>query len=339
MPQGSCGARRPLCMDAHLPAPLCPDSSTSTLPDSAWDRLARPLLCCCSLAQTEGCDCLCAVCSLQRLRQSRRVRLLSGQPSGTASPSPTCQRWRMMRRRGSSCAQQVRLLGTACGSILLRSAQRGAAALGSAHALASSGLQPAAERKMLGGPFRLPGHCIRWHPPRLPSAPAAVGEGEYFLALLPDGSRLVHPIAYGERFPLNFGREVLAQLAGVPQRWVAPPGLKRDGACWCRGAGARSGGWPASQQTRSAGRRAAGGDAGVPSKGSVRLWTLDWCCRARSLHFPREAKPDSHPPTPKPPPHPHALCTGPTGRLASPARRRRRRAQSGSRRPSSRTTS
>lgn len=26
---------------------------------------------------------------------------------------------------------------------------------------------------------------------------AAVGDGEYFLALLPDGSRLVHPIAYG----------------------------------------------------------------------------------------------------------------------------------------------
>jgi hypothetical protein len=46
----------------------------------------------------------------------------------------------------------------------------------------------------------------------------AVGEGEYFLALLPDGSRLVHPIAFGERFPLNYGREVLAELAGVPHR-------------------------------------------------------------------------------------------------------------------------
>ena len=32
--------------------------------------------------------------------------------------------------------------------------------------------------------------------------------GEFFLLLLPDGSRLVHPIAMGERFPLNFGREV-----------------------------------------------------------------------------------------------------------------------------------
>lgn len=38
------------------------------------------------------------------------------------------------------------------------------------------------------------------------------------MALLPDGSRLVHPIAYGERFPLNFGREVFAELAGVPER-------------------------------------------------------------------------------------------------------------------------
>ena len=45
-----------------------------------------------------------------------------------------------------------------------------------------------------------------------------VHNGEYFIALLPDGSRLVHPIAYGERHPLNFGREVLAELAGVPHR-------------------------------------------------------------------------------------------------------------------------
>ena len=35
-----------------------------------------------------------------------------------------------------------------------------------------------------------------------------VANGEFFLLLLPDGSRLVHPIAMGERFPLNFGREV-----------------------------------------------------------------------------------------------------------------------------------
>ncbi len=36
----------------------------------------------------------------------------------------------------------------------------------------------------------------------------AVGDGEYFLAVLPDGSRLVHPITRGEKHPLNFGREV-----------------------------------------------------------------------------------------------------------------------------------
>lgn len=50
-----------------------------------------------------------------------------------------------------------------------------------------------------------------------------VGNKEYFLAFLPDGSRLVHPIAYGEKHPLNFGREVLSKLAGVPERadWKA----------------------------------------------------------------------------------------------------------------------
>lgn len=45
-----------------------------------------------------------------------------------------------------------------------------------------------------------------------------VGDGEYFCAILPDGSRLVHPIAYGERHPLSFGREVLANLMGTPER-------------------------------------------------------------------------------------------------------------------------
>lgn len=50
-----------------------------------------------------------------------------------------------------------------------------------------------------------------------------VGDGEYFQAFLPDGSYLVHPIAFGERHPLNYGREVLAELAGVPDRaeWKA----------------------------------------------------------------------------------------------------------------------
>lgn len=36
----------------------------------------------------------------------------------------------------------------------------------------------------------------------------AVGDGEYFVAVLPDGSRLVHAITRGDKHPLNFGREV-----------------------------------------------------------------------------------------------------------------------------------
>lgn len=49
------------------------------------------------------------------------------------------------------------------------------------------------------------------------------GNGEYFVAFLPDGARLVHPITPGVQCPLNFGREVLARLAGVPHRadWKA----------------------------------------------------------------------------------------------------------------------
>ncbi|CAL8469438.1 g8979 [Coccomyxa elongata] len=46
----------------------------------------------------------------------------------------------------------------------------------------------------------------------------AVGDGEYFVAVLPDGSRLVHAITRGEKHPLNFGREVAAVLAGAPGR-------------------------------------------------------------------------------------------------------------------------
>lgn len=67
--------------------------------------------------------------------------------------------------------------------------------------------------------FAIAGVLHPLSPSATPSAPChAVGDGEYFVALLPDGSRLVHPIAYGERFPLNFGREVLAELAGVPEK-------------------------------------------------------------------------------------------------------------------------
>lgn len=44
-----------------------------------------------------------------------------------------------------------------------------------------------------------------------------VGSGWYFLALLPDGSRMVLSIT-GGKFPVSFGREVLAALAGAPER-------------------------------------------------------------------------------------------------------------------------
>ena len=45
---------------------------------------------------------------------------------------------------------------------------------------------------------------------------AVVGAGEFFAAMLPDGSRLVQPIPRGVRHPLNFGREVRPdQGAGI----------------------------------------------------------------------------------------------------------------------------
>ncbi len=42
-------------------------------------------------------------------------------------------------------------------------------------------------------------------------------------AILPGGVRLVRAIARGERWPMSLGREVLAGLAGVPERadWKA----------------------------------------------------------------------------------------------------------------------
>ncbi|KAI8475170.1 MAG: CwfJ C-terminus 1-domain-containing protein-like protein [Monoraphidium minutum] len=47
---------------------------------------------------------------------------------------------------------------------------------------------------------------------------AAAGGGEYFLGLLPDGGSLVRPIRRGERFPMHLGRQILAGLAGAPER-------------------------------------------------------------------------------------------------------------------------
>lgn len=51
----------------------------------------------------------------------------------------------------------------------------------------------------------------------------AVGDCEYIMAFLPDGSRLIAPLLGGVRLPMSLGREVLADLAGVPTRadWKA----------------------------------------------------------------------------------------------------------------------
>ncbi len=45
---------------------------------------------------------------------------------------------------------------------------------------------------------------------------AVVGWDEYFSATLPDGTVLVHYIKRGEKHPMNFGREVVAELLGNP---------------------------------------------------------------------------------------------------------------------------
>ena len=51
----------------------------------------------------------------------------------------------------------------------------------------------------------------------------AVGDQEFFCALLPGGRRLVHVIERGVRHPLSFGRDMAAALAGAPDRadWKA----------------------------------------------------------------------------------------------------------------------
>ena len=46
----------------------------------------------------------------------------------------------------------------------------------------------------------------------------AVGDHEFFCALLPNGRRLVQVIERGVRHPLSFGRDVAAALAGAPDR-------------------------------------------------------------------------------------------------------------------------
>jgi hypothetical protein len=45
-----------------------------------------------------------------------------------------------------------------------------------------------------------------------------MGDAEYFLGILPDGSGLAAPLVPGQRAPMQLGRQILAQLAGVPER-------------------------------------------------------------------------------------------------------------------------
>lgn len=47
---------------------------------------------------------------------------------------------------------------------------------------------------------------------------AAVGDNEFMRVNLPDGTKLVHVIKRGERFPINFGRDLAASVAGTPER-------------------------------------------------------------------------------------------------------------------------
>ncbi len=44
-----------------------------------------------------------------------------------------------------------------------------------------------------------------------------VGQGEFFMAMLPDGSVLLRALTPADRC-MTLGREVLAQLTGVPER-------------------------------------------------------------------------------------------------------------------------
>lgn len=45
-----------------------------------------------------------------------------------------------------------------------------------------------------------------------------VGDNEYFLGFMPDGSGLAAPLNPGVRAPIQLGRQVMAQLAGAPDR-------------------------------------------------------------------------------------------------------------------------
>jgi len=60
-------------------------------------------------------------------------------------------------------------------------------------------------------------------PPAAPEAAHQLAQvippgAEFFCVTLPDGARLVHPISQGERFSMQFGREVCAALLGTPDK-------------------------------------------------------------------------------------------------------------------------
>ena len=58
-----------------------------------------------------------------------------------------------------------------------------------------------------------------------------MGTGEYFLAIMPDGTRLVQTISGAMRHPIPFGREAAAEMAGVPHRadWKSCQGKHQAG--------------------------------------------------------------------------------------------------------------
>ena len=64
-----------------------------------------------------------------------------------------------------------------------------------------------------------------------------VGSGEFFVATLPNGLRMVHAITRGERHPLNFGREVYPlascyELLQVQAAFLTLDGWRRCLRAW-----------------------------------------------------------------------------------------------------------
>ncbi|KDD72203.1 hypothetical protein H632_c3705p0, partial [Helicosporidium sp. ATCC 50920] len=60
------------------------------------------------------------------------------------------------------------------------------------------------------------------------------GDGEYFVALLPGGASLARAIPRQERHQLQFGRQVLAELVGTPERADWKACLEGKDEAWVR---------------------------------------------------------------------------------------------------------